>query len=238
MKKSLFAICMAGIMLTGCGNTAGTADSSTSAADASSSAESASEQADSVAEAQPSEDKAEQDVTYFDWAGIDMPIQPEMHRDKGNSIVRTFHNIPIDTVIENPVYFAMNSIYPEPGDDGEYPTYTPEELPELLEITFHRSINHYYSSDEVFSKKTVESTLKGEFMGEPAVGEKGTVIAVDDTKLNYVVYYVFADMPDLYLESKVPMLWIAFTPSDDKEALELMERAAEAPLKQAKLHEN
>lgn len=238
MKKHVSIFVLAALLLTGCGNTAGTADSSTSAADASSSAESASEQADSVAEAEPSEDKAEQDVTYFDWAGIDMPIQPEMHRDKGNSIVRTFHNIPIDTVIENPVYFAMNSIYPEPGDDGEYPTYTPEELPELLEITFHRSINHYYPSDEVFSKKTVESTLKGEFMGEPAVGEKGTVVTSEDTKLNYVVYYAFVDMPGLYLESKVPMLWIAFTPSDDKEALELMERAAEAPLKQAKLHAN
>ena len=238
MKKFTLLLILTALLLTGCGNTAGTADSSTSAADASSSAESASEQADSVAEAESSEDEATENTEYTNWNGIDMPIQPEMHRDEGNSIVRTFHNIPIDTVIENPVYFAMNSIYPEPGDDGEYPTYTPEELPELLEITFHRSINHYYPSDEVFSKKTVESTLKGEFMGETAVGEKGTVVTSENTKLNYVVYYVFADMPGLYLESKVPMLWIAFTPSDDKEALELMERAAEAPLKQAKLHEN
>ena len=236
MKKYASLLILTALLLTGCGSTAGTAETSSSAADTSSSAESSSEQADSVAETESSEDKAEQDATYFNWADIDMPIQPEMHRDKGNSLVRAFHNIPIDTVIENPVYFAMDDLYPEPDDDGNYPTYTPEELPEILEKNLHHCISLYYSSGVESSKKNVESTLKGEFMGEPAVGEKGTIITSKGTKLNYVAYYAFVDMPGLYLESKVPMLWIAFTPSDDKEALELMERAAEAPLKQAKLH--
>ena len=37
-------------------------------------------------------------------------------------------------------------------------------------------------------------------------------------------------------EKTVPSFWMAFTPSDSKEALDLMNEAADAPLTLAKMH--
>ena len=134
------------------------------------------------------------------------------------------------------MYFSIDYIYPQANEDGTYPTYTTEELPGAREKLLHRNINSYYMSDTEHSKKTVESALTGIFLGEEATGEKGTIVTADGTKLHYVAYYVFMELPSAYPPSKVPLLWVSFTPSDDKDALNLMERAAEGPLKEAKVH--
>lgn len=240
MKKHVSIFVLAALLLTGCGNTAGTADSSTSAADGSSApndssvTESASEQTENAAASEETE--SEQNSSVYTWNGIDIPIPTELQEDSYNSLTLCFNNIPIDKTVENPVYFAIDYIYPKVGEDGTYPTYTTEELPDVLEDLLHRNINGYYVSDKQYSKKTVESALTGTILGEEATGEKGTVTTVDGTKLHYVAYYVFMNLPEMYLDTKVPVLWVSFTPSDDQAALELMNRAAEGPLKEAKIH--
>ena len=76
MKKHVSAICLAALLLTGCGSTATTAESSAPAAETSSAAkeEPAPEKEESAPKADSAEESAEQEVEYYEWQGIEMPI--------------------------------------------------------------------------------------------------------------------------------------------------------------------
>lgn len=237
MKKGIFAICMAALMLTGCGNTAGTAQSSTPAADTSSVTEADSEQADSVSETESAEESADQEQEFFDLDGLEMPIPSELKRDYVSDEF-AFSNVPRDTKVEDPVYFLFENVYPEKDEDGNFKTYTAEEIPDAVWRRLNSSITPFYLSGATTTKKTVESASDVTFLDNPAICEKGTLLTVENVSLHYVAYYSALEFPGKLKGVPFPFYWIAFTPSDDPEALELMERAAEAPLKEAMLHEN
>ena len=237
MKKGIFAICMAALMLTGCGNSAGTAQSSTPAADASSATVADSEQADSVSETESAEESADQEQEFIDWFGIEIPIPSGMERCiVGDEYV--FSNEPHDTRIDNPVYFAFENAYPEKDEDGNYKIYTAAEVPDAVWVRMNDVITPFYLTNAGNTKKNVESTSEATFLDNPVLCEHGTLQTVENVNLHYVAYYTAVEFPKRNKGRQFPIFWIAFTPSDDPEALELMERAAEAPLKEAKLQEN
>lgn len=161
---------------------------------------------------------------------------PELEKNKTNYMHISYDNIPFGEKVENPVCLLLDNQMPVADADGKYPEIKTEELPEMMLLYLCRNINSYYSTNEDKTQKTVDETLNGTVMGEPAIGEKGTITTSEGAKLHFIAYYALLDVPDLSKETKSPVLWAVITPSDDKDALELMERQAEAPLKEAKLH--
>lgn len=234
MKKYVSIFVLAALMLTGCGSTAGTAQSSAPAEDASSVTEAASGQDDSVSETESVEESVDQEQEFFDLDGLEMPIPSELKRDYVSDEF-AFSNVPRDTKVENPVYFLFENVYPEKDEDGNFKTYTAEEIPDAVWRRLNSSITPFYLSGATTTKKTVESASDVTFLDNPAICEKGTLLTVENVSLHYVAYYSALEFPGKLKGVPFPFFWIAFTPSDDPEALDLMNRAAEAPLTQARL---
>lgn len=89
-----------------------------------------------------------------------------------------------------------------------------------------------------FSKVAVDSSTEVEFLGFPALCRKGTFNCYGDITIYYKAYYAYLDFPNFEDEGKhVPSFWLAYTTSNDIDALYLMEKAADLPLTKAKLHE-
>lgn len=234
MKKSLFAICMAAIMLTGCGNTAGTAENSTPAVNSSDAVDSEeSVESEQDTESQQAEQSSEQ--SFYDWWGIDMPVPAGM--EEVEAALKKDLQCWTNDAGDNTVYYAMDFSYDDEYLD-ESKGHTLDELPEVMlwQVDEYLLLMCGGSTGEKISRMTVDSKTETEFLGAPVLCEKGTFTLNNDHKANYVIYYSYQYFPRSD-RKHVPSFWIAFTESDDKEALELMERAAEAPLKEAKLHE-
>ena len=239
MKKHVSAICLAALLLTGCGSTATTAESSAPAAETSSAAkeESAPEKEESAPKADSAEESADQEQEFFDLDGLEMPIPSELKRDYVSDEF-AFSNVPRDTKVENPVYFLFENAYPEKDEDGNFKTYTAEEIPDAVWRRLNSSITPFYLSGATTTKKTVESASDVTFLDNPAICEKGTLLTVENVSLHYVAYYSALEFPGKLKGVPFPFYWIAFTPSDDPEALDLMNRAAEAPLTLARLKDD
>lgn len=225
---------MAAIMLTGCGNTAGTAENSTPAVNSSDAVDSEeSVESEQDTESQQAEQSSEQ--SFYDWWGIDMPVPAGM--EEVEAALKKDLQCWTNDAGDNTVYYAMDFSYDDEYLD-ESKGHTLDELPEVMlwQVDEYLLLMCGGSTGEKISRMTVDSKTETEFLGAPVLCEKGTFTLNNDHKANYVIYYSYQYFPRSD-RKHVPSFWIAFTESDDKEALELMERAAEAPLKEAKLHE-
>lgn len=232
MKKYVSALVLTALLLTGCGNTAGTATSSTSSADQSSEAVPASAESEQISESQAVESTAED--AYYDFYGIDFPIPSDMSefsKASGRNL-RCW----VGGAEGNEVYYAMD-VYLDSEYQDASKGHSIEELPDLVLTRIDDQLYTALGSgtNGKPERKAVDLQTEEEFMGVPALCEKGTITTSEELKVNYVVHYAYVDFPASNREH-CPTFWLAFTASDDKDALDLMNKAAEAPLTQAKLH--
>lgn len=236
MKKILALTCLLALMLTGCGESSqSTAESSAPAAESSSEAPKDTP-AEESSEEESSEEEAPAEASVFDWEGFDMPIQAgmeklERERDK---------DIWAGGTEENPVYFALCTRYNYDVMDsiknGEN-KYTLQDVPEQVARQIREAIDCFSSCyDE--AAKTIEKSGETTFMEFPVLFEEGTLTtdASEPVTYHYIAYYSYLTYP-VSGSANVPSAWIAFTPSDDKDALDLMRKAAEAPLTEATVHQ-
>ena len=221
MKKSVSVFVMATLLLTGCGNAAGTAESSAPASDA-------------VKQSDDSkESKASSKQEFHDWWGIEMPIPQGM--ELSQQTLKSDLYCWIGGSESDPVYYAMNFSYDDEYLD-ESKGHTLEDLPEALLWVTDDFLNRMCDSNtnKDFSKVAVDSSTEEQFLGFPALCQTGTFTTYEDAKIHYKAYYAYLDYPKNN-SKHVPSVWFAFTQSDDKDALKLMNEAADAPLTQARL---
>ncbi|MBR3422516.1 MAG: hypothetical protein IKG98_10725 [Ruminococcus sp.] len=238
MKKGIFAICMAAVMLTGCGSTAGSSESSKNDALATTAAAQQETEAKQEENTQETESSVSLEVgEYHNWNGIDMPFPKGWEVD--DIIDRTGMICLTGGSESAPVYYGMDFDFDEKLQDVSQ-GHTLDELPEELLFTMqpfmHRKCKQDTNGD--FSKVAVDSSTEVEFLGFPALCRTGTFNCYGDITIYYKAYYAYLDFPDFGDEGKhVPSFWLAYTTSNDIDALYLMEKAADLPLTKAKLHE-
>lgn len=232
MKKYVSVFILTSLLLTGCGSAAGTADSGSAPAANVSSEEKSESQASEEASEESSEAPEQAELEYFDLNGVDIPILAGLERSdlaKSRSM-----KVWIGGSESDPVYLAMEPVW----DDGAINNTEGralDELPDVAWVTMLNEVKLFYEASSFVSKKTVDSSSETQFLDYPTLCEKGTILTHDDEKLNFVAYYTYMDTADGH-EKTVPSFWMAFTPSDSKEALDLMNEAADAPLTLAKMH--
>lgn len=137
----------------------------------------------------------------------------------------------------DPVYYAIAASY-DPDLMGTAGEHTLEELPEALMWLMD---DHIYAvcgsgTSKDYSRIKTEATAEEQFFDFPTLRTNGTIELNDGTQLHFVAHYVYMTFP-LEGTVNVPSFWMAFTPSDSKKALDLMNEAADLPLTKAKLHE-
>ena len=226
MKKYVSVLIMTSLLLTGCGNAAGTAEGSTPAAESPvSSSESAEE---SASDSQEDEEPAKS--TSYKWQGIEMPIPAGMEID--NVAKNKSYMLWTGGTESDPVYYGFSSDYFSPDitrtDDDAL-----EKSADVLYDSINQFISVYYYSKTATNQKALTSSEETTFLDYPALREEGTITTEDNVKLNYVAYYFVLDYTDGGYPD-LPSFWISFTPSDDPKALETMKNAADAPLTEAK----
>lgn len=226
MKKAVWVVTLAALLLTGCGSTASLAGSSSP--DAESSSQAAAEQKEDSEPAESSE--TDEEAELYDWNGIDMPIPAGMEEHVRSRM--KWLSCWFNGKDEEAVYYTFASaFYMDPK--------TVEEIPEKSIETMDKYFYAVFESDTLgnYSKVTADETSEEEFLGSPALCVKGTVTLNDKTKLNYIAHYAFLDFSESG-DMNTPSFWMSFTPSDSKDALDRMEKAAALPLTQAKLHQS
>lgn len=231
MKKTFSVLFLAALLLTGCGNAAGTAESGAPAA-AVSSADSSKKE--SASKEDKSEGEQDAEVTeYIDWNGYDMPVPPGMEIfDKARRLgLQCCWN---DNT-EDTVFFTLLKEYQVPESDKPG-GYTLDDLPELLLYQTHDMLRKMINGiNRDFSRITIDSKSEAKLWDFPLLRAEGTMHSISDDNIKFIAYYGFLDNdPDGVTHS--PSCWIAYTCSDSKEALEQMKQAAELPLTEARLH--
>ena len=227
MKKQVSAICLAALLLTGCGGAAGTAGSSTP--DAAQSSQAVAEQAEQKEESKAAESsEAAEELEYYDWTGIDMPIPAGMEKQSRASM-KNLRCWTDDKGAEAVYYAFTTDFYIAPDSLDVIPEQTMKCMDEYFYVVFESDTSADYS------KMTADETSDEDFLGFPTRRIKGTVTLDNGTKLNYIAHYAFMDFWESERTHK-PSFWIAYTASDSKDALDRMEQAAALPLTQAKLH--
>jgi len=228
MKKFVSVFVLATVLLTGCGNAAGTA---VGTAESSAPASETAKQSED-----PKEDKASSEQEFHDWWGIEMPVPQGM--ELFERLLKSDMYCWIGGTESDPVYYAMEFSYEDEYLD-ESKGHTLADLPEaLLWVTddfLYRMCDSNTNKD--FSKVAVDSSTEEQFLGFPALCQTGTFTTYEDAKIHYKAYYAYLDYPRNN-RKHVPSVWFAFTQSDDKDALKLMNEAADAPLPQARLRES
>ncbi|MBO7473994.1 MAG: hypothetical protein J6Y71_04310 [Ruminococcus sp.] len=232
MKKGIFAICMAAVMLTGCGSTAGSSESSKNDAPATTAAA----QQETEAETEAATSQEDEEVEYYDWYGIDMPIPSGMEI---SNLARRQHVLnecweggePSDMV-----FYSFDQVYSESEYLDESQGHTLEELPELKALG-DRLVTKFNAVCQCAGRVTVDSSSKETFMGHEVLCVNGTVVPTVDDPIHIKIYYGYLDNAAEEGYKHIPSCWYAFTQSNDAEALEMMENAADLPLTKAKLHE-
>lgn len=231
MKKTILAFFLSALLLTGCGTAGGTAESSTPAAGASSADSSKKE---SAGNAEKSEGTQEAEVTeYMNWNGYDMPVPPGMEIfDKAR---RLGFQCCWNHDTENIVFYTLLQEYRAPESDKPG-GYVLDDLPELMVNVEEKLLNDLLRGiNSDFSRVTIDSRSEAKLWDYPLLRAEGTMHSISDDNIRYIAYYGFLDNGSND-EKQIPSCWIAYTCSDSKEALELMKKAAELPLEEARLH--
>lgn len=212
MNKKVFAFCMAALLLTGCGSTA----------------------PDSTAEESSAADESSE---YHSIWGFDFPVPENMTR------LPYSYKYPYSFWKNNdenvPVYYSCE-FYTSSYQD---PSYTLEQLPEAVLETVEASLygvyktnTQKYSAQADRSRYTIESKTESEFLGFPALQERGYLTTYDGIKINYIFHYAYVDYPKIK-EYHVPTFFFIFTDSDEKAALDLMDQYADFVIKESKFDE-
>lgn len=231
MKKGIFAICMAAVMLTGCGSAA-TSSSDDSTADKPATTAAAEQEAEATAAAATSQE--DEELEYSDWYGIDMPIPSGM--EISNLAYRQYVECWEGGEPSDMVFYSFDQVYSESEYLDESQGHTLEELPEL-EALEDRIIEKFNAVCQCAGRITVDSSSKETFMGHEVLCVNGTAVPTFDDPIHIKIYYGYLDNSAKEDYKHIPSCWYAFTQSNDAEALEMMEKAADLPLTKAKLHE-
>lgn len=227
MKKSVSVLLMTALLLTGCGNAAGTAESSAPAANAVS--------ADAKSGKEDSSEAEVKETQFENWYGIDMPIPGEM--EESVLAKKQYVECWEGGAQSDLVFYSFDQVYNQSEYLDESQGHTVEELPEL-EALEDRIIEKFNAVCQCAGRITVDSTAKETFMGHEVLCVNGTAVPSLDDPIHIKIYYGYLDNTAKEGYKHIPSCWYAFTQSNSKEALDLMNKAADLPLTEAKLHEN
>jgi len=221
MKKGLFAICMAAIVLTGCGNAATSGEST---ADTSSKAETASSL---------HEDEV---IKYSEYGGIDMPYPDRMYPAFNNdSHFRETHewNHSTQENVETVVFYDYNGYSGEYSSDDKtsreeqtFEDYVSFEF-SSIENKFYDCYDSYQNDPDNF---TIDSKEDIVLLGNNGTRGTGTYTLNNGRKLNFIYNTVFVG-------ENGRVWWMVFTESNEQSELDEMQYLAGLPLNKAKLDE-
>jgi len=240
MKKRIFAICMAAVMLTGCGSTAaGTPDAGASGSPG------------SPAAAGKKDEKIDRENEQLDynngWTDVELPYPARLKRcPYGLTGVLATNTV---TDFEGDEYDEENTVFYIFEEDFSDET---EELPgldQMLEETFIEDVSDWFyrafdSVADEFSTYTIESKEEKEILGYKALRASGTIQTKNGPALDedsYIVHFTsyYSIFKNAYSDKEeyLPVMWMAFTLSNDEEVLDDMNYIADLALTKAKPYE-
>lgn len=235
MKKSMLTICLAALLLTGCG----AAESTSESADTSSQQESAAQQAEAPAESsEESEPAAEESAAEkpepFDWSGISVPIPDGFTYDTKNEMIPVWSgsagtSSEIRLAIAN--YFAYSSY------EDAIPDFQVSDVPEIMNPFLVQAVSHYAGTHEADTVRTPQKTEDAEYLGEPALRETGTIRTKEaDTEhvYSYAAYYSKVKFPSYGEEYEaLPASIFAFAESEDADVMQALENIVDTAAKES-----
>ncbi|MBR6107885.1 MAG: membrane lipoprotein lipid attachment site-containing protein [Oscillospiraceae bacterium] len=242
MKKSIFAICIAALMLTGCGNTAtsggSTADVS-SKADTASSAVSDNESKDDIKKSDAHEDEEliYEETVNSETKYIDVPI-PKRMKNGGIGISyyathgfdhRDYHDV------EDVVFYMWGEDDPSSWSGVEsYKELSAEDLINYtIKNTTKKVLNNAYGEwlTDDYPADTIDTEEEKEMLGYKVKRYSGNIsFRGEEKKVHYILNYAFVDNEQV-------LWWMSFTRSDAQSELDEMQYLADLPLNKAKFHE-
>ncbi|SFX01416.1 hypothetical protein [Ruminococcus sp. XPD3002] len=240
MKKGLFAICMAAVMLTGCGNAATSGESTvdtSSKADTASSAVSDDESKDEAnSETETPTEQAEEELNYSGSISYDVeipyPARLYKHTASSCELYATDEVSNPDYNEDTVVYFAV--------DSSSYDV--PDTLEDFLEKAFSTDLSSnitdiiYSAYSESAIDCVIDSKEEKEVLGYKALRVSGRVsLYNDDRQVNFAAYV--SKFKDWDGKEDEAVMWIAFTISNNEKELNDMNYFVDLSLTKAKLND-
>ena len=242
MKKRIFVLCMAALMLTGCGNAATSGESTADTSSKADTTSSADESKDEVSDF--GDEEVAEELEYWSNMYNDIEIPYPARYKKGPGI---FNDLYMDEDEyynydnENTVYYAEQSVAAEKDFDS---------LDELFEDFYAIDIKKWLSLPydgvpwDVMGNITINTKENEEILESEAVRVTGSLATNENKVISFTAHYglfphndVEEGDPGAIYNHPVPMIWIAFTTSNDEKVLDEMNYIADLPLTKAKHHE-
>ncbi len=241
MKKHICLICLAALMLTGCGSKA-SQDNTTA------SGNTAGNSAGADAQNTPADDKkdetAEEEIVYHDKSSITFsiprPASLKLEPYTTDTIYATETILDEDILNgktiydENEVVFFQEMLFYN-NDNVEC------NLDTLLEDHFLSDIddtlyeNYEKNACEDISRYTIEDNTEEDFLGTPARRISGTIKAGFDAEGEYIDVHFIAHL--CIPETNRPFMTFTYTASNDKEKLDTMTHIADLIVTKIKKYE-
>ncbi|MGB4092786.1 MAG: hypothetical protein WBK46_12745 [Ruminococcus flavefaciens] len=246
MKKRLFVLCMAAVMLTGCGNAATSGESTADTSSKADTASSAVSDDESQGEASDSsEEEVSEELAYWGNMQNDIEIPYPARYKKGPG---GLNNLYIDEAVyynyddnENTVYYAETCVPAEKDFDS---------LDEIFDDFYAIDIKNWLSLPydgvpwDVMGSIKINTKENEEILGNKAVRAIGSLTTNENKTISFTAHYglfphndVEEGDPGAIYNHPVPMIWIAFTTSNDEKVLDEMNYIADLPLTKARIHE-
>ncbi len=240
MKKRLFAICMAALMLTGCGSTAPSGGSSAAGTGTSAASPEKTKDAQKT-EKQESGAREDEELVYDDTVNtkmkcIDMPRPKRMVNGGLGKVYyathsfshRDYHNV------DDVVFYRWLTEDPAVVSKESFKDLSAEELVNMIITGMKDYLNDAFGewlSDD-YPPSTIDAEEEKEMLGYKVKRYSGMIsFRGEEKKVHYILNLAFVDNEQV-------LWWISFTRSDAQSELDEMLYLADLPLNKAKFHES
>ncbi|MBQ7014081.1 MAG: hypothetical protein IJN11_09260 [Oscillospiraceae bacterium] len=216
-KRTMIAAAVLSVMLTACGSTAATEESKTEspAPTKQQEVENVTEPETEIQTEAQSEEPEDRQVN-----GIDLTVYYPSDLKK----IDTFFYGGTHGETEQMTYFlyGQSLLYQENNPDEDFAA---ADVADILANDIVNKMREAYPSSEDKFSMSVETEAEAEVLGRPFLYRTGVMHAEEldqSADLNYAGYFGVVPMEGYDVE-KVPVCWIAFTESDDPQALAELE---------------
>lgn len=234
MKKNMLTICLAALLLTGCG----AAESKQESADTSAQQETAAQQetpAESSEETEPAaEESSAEEPEMIDWNGISVPIPAGFTYDTDYSLFRVW-NGSAGTSAE--IHLIAHELFGYSQLEDAVPNYTLADVPDIMDQTLRKAASYYAEADIADTTRTPQKTEDAEYLGEPALRETGTIRtknADGEHVYSYAAIYSSLQFPYYGADYEaLPASIFAFAESEDAAVKQALENVVDTAAKES-----